>query len=73
MMLLVMVMVIKPVILYTNRNGFLSLEMLLHRLKILAHVLTSLFGAFWLYIPDNVLNVSGKALNLTVFEGSSNR
>lgn len=66
-------MVITPVIFYKNRNGFLSLEMLLHRLKTLAYILTSLLGAFWLNIPDNVLNISGKALNLAVSEGSSNR
>lgn len=66
-------MVITPVILYKNRNGFLSLEMLLHRLKTLAYILTSLLRAFWLNIPDSVLNISGKALNLAVFEGSSNR
>ena len=45
----------------------------MHRLKTLAYILTSLLGAFWLNIPDNVLNISGKALNLAVFEVSSNR
>lgn len=72
MTLLVVVMVITSAILYKNRNGFLSLEMFLHRLKMLAYILTSL-GAFWLNIPDNVLNISGKVLNSAVFEGSSNR
>ena len=43
-------MVITSAILYKNRNGFLSLEMFLHRLKMLAYILTSLEHSGLIYL-----------------------
>lgn len=59
-----MIMVVILVRIYKNRIKFLSVEVLVHNLKIPVCILTSWFGVVWLKIQGNTIDMYLTSLTL---------